>query len=1053
MKLGKIALTAMSVLLSLVVAATSVQAGTKGKIAGKISSKQTGEALPGANVFIVGTTYGAASDLNGLFTILNVPPGVYSLQASVLGYATVTVNGVSVHIDQTSTVDFELPEEAITGAEVTVIAEKPLVERDVSASVTALSPAEVNDLPRITVTDVVQLQAGVEENLTIRGGGADEALFLVDGFALRDARNNQPITGIPLSAIQEISLVRGGFNAEYGQVRSGIVNVVTREGSRQNYTGNFTVRYSDPSRKHFDISPYDPNSMWLRPYLDPEVAFVGTANGPWDKYDQRQFPSFEGWNEFARARNTNNDPNDDITPALAQQVFRWQHRKQEITDQPDYNIDAGFGGPVPILGPKLGDLRFFAAFRNTREMLVIPLTRDDYYDYDWNLRLTSDISPAMKLNLTGVLGKSFNIAVNGGEQANSTDYIRSPVEIASNISTLNFQPSRIFSDSYYSLAEVQHRGISADLTHVLGKNTFYDFRLEYFQRDYETGPRELRDPTQFELIPGSGIFVSEAPFGWSPSADAGVGDPTFLFGGHTSTARDSSKTSLFKVKFDLTSQVNFNNQIKTGFEFVYNTLDLDYAILNIPFPEANLFVDQKFHPLLASFYLQDKLEFKSLVANLGVRLDYSNANAEWVRANRFDADFFSGSSDGSDKERSAEGKLSLSPRLGVSHPITDKSKLYFNYGHFKQLPTYEQIFEISRAPGGQIKRFGDVNLNFAKTVSYELGYDHELFDNYLIQLAGFYHDITDQVAYTQRRGIDPGSVQVSVATNDSYEDIRGLEITLRKARGKWWSGFLTYTYQVTTAGRFGRDVEEERPDLQRQFDRDIGNFAQERPQPRPRANLVLMLRTPRDFGPTILGGRFFSNWNATLLGVWQAGDYETWNPNQAAFVSDNLQRKSFYNLDLRLTKRFDLGRVSTTFLMDITNVLNTRHFSFASFFNAFDRINYFESLHLPRSSAYNNIVGDDRPGDYRKPGVPFQPIEQVANINDPNLRPESRPFYYETSTGRYMQFVNGVWQEVPADILRKVLDDKAYIDMPNQTSFTFLNPRNIFFGITTSFEF
>jgi hypothetical protein len=67
--------------------------------------------------------------------------------------------------------------------------------------------------------------------------------------------------------------------------------------------------------------------------------------------------------------------------------------------------------------------------------------------------------------------------------------------------------------------------------------------------------------------------------------------------------------------------------------------------------------------------------------------------------------------------------------------------------------------------------------------------------------------------------------------------------------------------------------------------------------------------------------------------------------------------------------------------------------------------------------------------------------------------PLTRPFYFETTTGRYMQFVNGVWQEVPRDVLNRVLDNKAYIDMPNQTSFTFLNPRNIFVGITTSFEF
>ncbi|MGH7494435.1 MAG: TonB-dependent receptor [bacterium] len=1030
-----------------------VWAGTTGKVAGRLTDRATGEPLIGANVILEGTAIGNVTNAEGNFTILNVPPGIYRIRATMLGYRSLVVSQVRVEIDRTARVDIVLEQEALQGEEVTVVADKPLVEADVSSSVTSITNEEVTTLPLTTVPEASSLQAGVEPGLVIRGGGADEALFLVDGFALRDARNNQPITGIALSAIQEFSIERGGFNAEYGQVRSGIVNVVTREGDKRDYSGTVTVKYSDPSRKHFDISPYDLNSMWLRPYLDPAVAFVGTARGSWDEYDQRQFPTFEGWNEIARQRNTNGNSSDDITPAAGQQLFRYQHRRQEITDQPDYNLDAGLGGPVPLIGPKLGNLRFFAAYRGAREMLAIPLTRNDYSDYDFNLKLTSDIKPSMKLNISGVLGKSDNIAINGGEQENSTDYIRTPFEIAQQISNSSFTPSRIYSNSYYSLAKVEHRGLSADFTHVLSPSAFYDFRVDYFERQYDTNPRATRDTTTFELIPGSGIFVDEAPFGWSPSPDAGIGDPTFLFGGHTSTARDQSKSSFIKAKLDFTSQVNFNNQIKTGFEFVYNTLNLDYAILNIPFPEGNIFVNQKWNPLLASAYLQDKIEFKSLIANVGLRLDYSNTKAEWVRAAKYDKDFYSAAYDenATYNMQTAESRLTLSPRIGISHPITTKSKLFFNYGHFKQLPNYEQLFEISRGASNELKTYGDPDLNFAQTISYELGYDHELFGNYLIQLAGFYHDITGQVAYTQQHNRD-GSVNVEIASNDSYEDIRGLEVTLRKAYGKWWTGFLSYTYQVNTLGRFGRDQEFENPIEQRNFDNNIGNFAQERPLPQPRANLVLLFHTPHDFGPKVLDGKFFGNWSATFLGTWRAGGFETWNPNRVAFVSANQQRTSFHNLDLRLTKKFDFGPLSATLLADVSNVFNTRRFSYESFFNDFDRINYFESLHLPKSNAYNNIAGDDRPGDFRKPGVAFQPIEQVADVTR-LTNPKTRPFYYETTTGRYMHYANSAWQEVPGEKLKEVLDSKAYIDMPNQTSFTFLNPRDIFVGITTAFKF
>ena len=109
-------------------------AGTTGKIAGVITDAETGQRLPGVNIIVEGTTIGAASDLNGNYTILNVRPGTYDLSASMMGYGKVTVTGVRVNIDQTSTIDFSLKPGVLLGEEVTVVAERPLVEPDVAAS-------------------------------------------------------------------------------------------------------------------------------------------------------------------------------------------------------------------------------------------------------------------------------------------------------------------------------------------------------------------------------------------------------------------------------------------------------------------------------------------------------------------------------------------------------------------------------------------------------------------------------------------------------------------------------------------------------------------------------------------------------------------------------------------------------------------------------------------------------------------------------------------------------------------------------------------------------
>jgi hypothetical protein len=270
--------------------------GTTGKIAGKVTDRATGQPYYGANVILDGTSLGAATDANGDFIVLQVPPGTYSLLVRAMGYKSVTVTDVQVRIDQTSPVDFYLEQALIPGETVTISGKREAVKQDVATSVSSFSSAEIKDLAVTTVNDLVQLQAGVDKGLAIRGGDESELLFQINGTTLRDPRNNKPITGVALNAVQEVAMERGGFNAEYGQVRSGIINVVTREGGKESYSGGLTVKGSPPAAKQFGKSAFDKNSMWMRPYLDDAVCWTGTTSGGWDEYTQRQYPNFRGWN-------------------------------------------------------------------------------------------------------------------------------------------------------------------------------------------------------------------------------------------------------------------------------------------------------------------------------------------------------------------------------------------------------------------------------------------------------------------------------------------------------------------------------------------------------------------------------------------------------------------------------------------------------------------------------------------------------------------------------------------------------------------------------------
>ena len=165
-----------------------------------------------------------------------------------------------------------------------------------------------------------------------------------------------------------------------------------------------------------------------------------------------------------------------------------------------------------------------------------------------------------------------------------------------------------------------------------------------------------------------------------------------------------------------------------------------------------------------------------------------------------------------------------------------------------------------------------------------------------------------------------------------------------------------------------------------------------------------------------------------------------------------MQTTDYFNVDLRLNKKFVLDDFTIMLYVESRNLLNLKRLSGASFYDVHDQRFYLESLHLPENEGYNNIVGDDRIGSYRAHGVDYQPIEQTGNIED-IVNPDPIVIYYDNTNDKYMNYVDGEWSEVNSSKMDKILEDKAYIDMPNNSAFDFLNPRQLFFGINITFNF
>jgi len=257
---------------------TSLIAGTTGKVAGKVFDAQTNEALVGVNVVIVGSTSGGSSNIDGEYFVLNIPPGTYSVKASAVGYKPVTTNNVAVAVDQTTRINFSLFSQSVELSDIVVTASRPIVQKDLTSTVSSVSSEQISRLPLEDVLSVVNLQAGVVEG-HFRGGRTNEVKYLIDGMAVNDVFSGNFAMQAEVNSIAEIQVLSGTFNAEYGEALSGVVNQVTKiagehySGEISGYTGDYVTQRSGLYKDISHITPADLHN--IEGSLSGPVPFAG----------------------------------------------------------------------------------------------------------------------------------------------------------------------------------------------------------------------------------------------------------------------------------------------------------------------------------------------------------------------------------------------------------------------------------------------------------------------------------------------------------------------------------------------------------------------------------------------------------------------------------------------------------------------------------------------------------------------------------------------------------------------------------------------------------
>jgi len=219
----------------ILIAPHALHAGVTGKISGKISSSETGTPVIGATIQIEGTNFGSVSDQKGRFTILNIPPGTYSVKISYIGLETSLLGNVQVTADLTTWLDLAMNPTILEGQEVVVNAPVDAIEKDLTGTRSVVTQEQFNSLPISEISQALYLQSGVagsDADLIVRGGRSNQVAFLIDGVYVQDPFLGSFANDLGTNAIEELTLLSGTFNAEYGNAMSGIVNILTREGSR-----------------------------------------------------------------------------------------------------------------------------------------------------------------------------------------------------------------------------------------------------------------------------------------------------------------------------------------------------------------------------------------------------------------------------------------------------------------------------------------------------------------------------------------------------------------------------------------------------------------------------------------------------------------------------------------------------------------------------------------------------------------------------------------------------------------------------------------------------
>jgi outer membrane receptor for ferrienterochelin and colicin len=883
-------------------------------------------------VLISGTSSGAATDANGEYFIINLTPGSYDVEFSMIGYAAYSASGVQVNIDVTTPVDAALTTEAVELAGVSVTAERPAIEKTLTSSKQIVSGDMMASMAVTDVNDVVKTLPGVTEfngELHIRGGRSGEEMYLVDGASVTNTVFGGNAIPVNPSMVGELQLITGTFNAEYGQAMSGLFNTVLREP-----TPGFHASLGFRTSLHQDHFTADKGDFQGKNvYAEAEImsvvddagnyttAVAGTdyaKGGYGEKKTIMDFSAGFGADPFGAyfSLRTLNDPG--RLPGIAEDLMSMQAK-----------VNYQLGGNLKL----------------SAETMII--SRNSFYDptYDaermdagmdvWQWVMALDQYPRTEENTTQ-FGITANYVMSSSTNINvRLDMMMSTQEDGAKSSDGKFvdfvNNKQVTANSMYNGAEGPNH--TKVMEHGAAANAWYS--LENVYGHY------------FKL--------------------------------------DKTVTT---IGVHATNQYNNRHLLKAGFD--YRMLDIDRSGHDVwygrtlgftednPRLQHNSFGDAT--PTEIAAYVQDLMEFNDMILNFGLRFDGFNAGSDkgyWATdTDDMAADLTLNPFDPSHR-KATEMKTQISPRLGVSFPLGDDMAFRYSYGSFFERPFYYRLLNnhMAQMDGGTESGFfiylGNANLDPKKTSKYEMGLQYSVSDNLKLDVAGYYKDISNLAASQEVYAVpyqDDGSghdndagwgtddtfeaAHYSFMVSDHYGNIRGLEMSLSQAGRSGLTGRASYTYSIARG-----TASEARNAGNGSLTQETGNVAAD----------IMTMTTLNWHRPHMLNG--FVDYHINVGGmVERAGLNMTFNIQSGLPVSarsgvgsTNLSERApaTTDINLKLDATLALGSVNPTVYLLVENVLNIQNVVYIA-----DPGSYFDSqsdYHNVAAGPTNNLLAYGRP--------------------------------------------------------------------------------------------